>query len=262
MKAVLLGPVLIVLYFLRVWYARASLKKRLRALGCEQPPAVHSWLPFLGLDFLSARSRHTKSHNWLEFSKVYFSRPNLKTFQLNILNKSIIYTIDPENLKAIHITNFRAWGIPPNRRDRVVPLIGNGVFTKDGPGWTRSRKLLRPSFERSQLTNVSFLEVHAQDLLSRIPTDGSPVDLQKLFYRFTMHTAAEFLLGDRLGDTQALEDEFEAAFDRCLKKIGGAGSFMSFVKKADPQYERDRKLVHGMFFFGPFREAHRFSTLN
>ena len=226
---------------------KAPLRRRMRQLGCEPAPNDRPWLPLFGIDFLVARSRHVRNHTWLEYSKRYFSSLGFKTFNLDILNRTILYTIDPENLKAIHVTHFKSWGIPPSRRARVVPLIGDGIFTQDGHGWTQSRKLLRPSFERSQLSNLAFLEEHVQDLVRNIPTDGSIVDLQKLFYRFTMNSASEFLLGDSLAASSALEEGFETAFDRCLGKVGGAGKFMSFGSKADEAYERDRRFVHGEF---------------
>ena len=225
--------------------ARLRLKNRMLEKNCEAAPSLQPWLPFFGIDFLAAKSREITKRNWLDFSKSYFTHPYLKTFQLNLLNKSILFTLDPENIKIIHATNSRSWGIPPVRQQRVAPLIGDGVFTKNGADWAHSRKLLRPSFERSQLNDLSFLETHVQDLLLKVPRNGSPVDLQGLFNTLTMRTAGEFLLGDQPGDSSSLQDEFSASFDRCLSKVGGAGTFMAFAKRTDLQYERDRRLVHG-----------------
>lgn len=227
------------------------LRRRMRHLNCKPPPSDRPWLPLFGIDFLLTRSRNVKCHTWLEYSKHHFLSLSLKTFQLNILDRSIIYTIDPENLKAIHVTQFKSWGLTPSRKQRVVPLIGEGVFTTDGHGWTQSRKLLRPSFERSQMENMlSFLEEHVRDLIRSIPKDGTAVDLQKPFYRFTMNSASQFLLGDSLGAADALEEGFGEAFDRCLSTVGGAGKFQSFASQKDVQYERDRCFVHGEFLEG------------
>ena len=57
-----------------------------------------------------------------------------------------------------------------------------------------------------------------QKLISCIPTDGSTVDLQELFHKFTMDTSTDFLMGtgtDCLGGDKAA-DKFAVTFDQCL----------------------------------------------
>ena len=236
-------------YFYQRVLTGANPRRRIQKLGCKPVPRERNWDPVFGLDFLVKRVNQVKNHSWLEFTHRHFESLGLATCQLNILGRRLLFTIDPENLKAIHVSNFKSWGIPPNRRKRVVPFIGDGIFTNDGHAWTKSRKLLRPSFERSHLNELSMIERHTQDLMRQIPTDGSTVDLQVLFYRFTMNSATDFLLGDSSGAGFTFGNDFEAAFDRCLNKVGGAGRFLTLGTSRDIQYENDLKFVHGQSGF-------------
>lgn len=73
--------------------------------------------------------------------------------------------------------------------------LGKGVFTTDGPFWAHSRSVLRPQFEKHQVSEISQFEPHVQRLFENIPTDGSTVDLQDLFHKLSMDTSSEFLSG-------------------------------------------------------------------
>lgn len=234
-----------ILYRLYYEFTVGSTRRlRMREHGCEPVPTVFNREPLLGLQFILTRSKQVKKHNWLGFTQKHFASLGLNTCQINVMGKQIFYTIEPENLKTIHSSNFKIWGIPPNRKKRVVPLIGDGVFTNDGHEWTLSRKLLRPSFERSNITDLSIFERHVQQLVQAIPTDDSTIDLQVLFYRVTMNSATDFLVGDSSGTSFSFGDEFEAAFNRCLNKIGGGPA--AATGRKDNQYEKDLKFVHGM----------------
>ena len=233
--------------FLRRVGAAMALRRKRKAHGCQAVVRTPGWDPILGIDFLLQRTRNVKKHTWLAFTSQHFQSLGRNTCLLNILGKKVIFTIDPDILKAVHQTNFKSWGITPNRRARVVPFIGEGIFTNDGAHWQQSRRLLRPSFDRSRMVDVTTLERHMQELIQAVPTDGSTVDLRRLFHRFTMNSATGLLFGNEAGFV--FGDEFETAFDRCLGKIGGGGKMMTLGAAKDPEYERDVKFVHGRCCF-------------
>lgn len=225
--------------------AGIKLHRKAAIHGCEPVSGTGNKDPFLGIDFLLERTRNVKQHTWLDYTYKRFTKRGLYTVELNMLGTKILYTTEPENLKVVHHTNFKSWGITPNRKKRVVPFIGEGIFTNDGQPWQHSRKLLRPSFDRPQLDILDSLDRHTQILLGSISNDGLTVDLRGLFHRFSMNVATDFLLGDSSGAGFTFGTEFEEAFDRCLNKIGGGGKMMILGPSKDPQYERDVKFVHG-----------------
>jgi hypothetical protein len=55
--------------------------------------------------------------------------------------------------------------------------------------------MLRPSFHRSEIRDLSTLEEHVGNLITCLPKDGQVVDLQALFLRLTNDTIFESLLG-------------------------------------------------------------------
>ena len=63
--------------------------------------------------------------------------------------------------------------------------------------------MLRPSFAREQIADLATFERHIEQLYQLIPEDGSTVDLQDLFFRFTMDSATEFLFGQSVGSLKS-----------------------------------------------------------
>lgn len=82
------------------------------------------------------------------------------------------------------------------------PLLGNGIFTQFGHQWKHSREMMRPQFTRDQVSDLELEERHVQNMMSaldaRMRSDGwtDVVDLQDLFFRLTLDSATEFLLGE------------------------------------------------------------------
>lgn len=100
-------------------------------------------------------------------------------------------------------------------------LLGRGVFTTDGAFWAHSRSMLRPQFEKSQVADLQQFETHLSDLLAHIPEDGSTVDLQELFHRFTMDTSTEFLTGTSADSLKDEKSEEARKFVECFE-LGNA----------------------------------------
>lgn len=75
------------------------------------------------------------------------------------------------------------------------PLLGKGIFTTDSKEWETSRALVRPNLVKAQISDLSKLEKHVNQLLAHVPKDGSTVDLQDLFFDLSFDTSSELLLG-------------------------------------------------------------------
>jgi len=117
------------------------------------------------------------------------------TIQIRNLNRDFIITIEPENVKAVLSTKFNDFSLGNLRTLTMEPVFGNGIFTSDGKSWEHSRAMIRPSFTRQQVGDLSTYEHHFQNMVAHIPKDGQTVDLQELFFRLTMDSATEFLFG-------------------------------------------------------------------
>lgn len=103
------------------------------------------------------------------------------------------------------------------RRQIFFPLLGDGIFTQDGAAWKHSREMLRPQFARHQYQDLDILREHVDSLISCIRASDQYVDLQPLFFRFTLDTTSAFLFGESIyslkSNQSAQELEFASNFD-------------------------------------------------
>lgn len=81
--------------------------------------------------------------------------------------------------------------------------------------------MIRPSFSREQVADLDKFETHMQELLELIPEDGSTVDLQALFHRYTLDSSTDFLFGRSIGSLAPGQSEKDAMFARNLEIAQG-----------------------------------------
>ncbi|GME24196.1 n-alkane-inducible cytochrome P450 [Neofusicoccum parvum] len=162
-----------------------------------------------------------------------------------------IDTIDPENVEAILSTQFKEFGLGV-RRATFFPLLGDGIFTQDGRAWKHSRELLRPQFTENRAENFAQIQEAVENLVSLIP-EGRPVDLQPLFFRFTLDTTTFLLFGESIGSlhpksaelTASKESDFAEAFtvaQDCLAQRGRLGDLYWLI--GGPRFWKACNIVH------------------
>ncbi|KAI9776572.1 MAG: hypothetical protein M1839_009476 [Geoglossum umbratile] len=196
----LLALLLLRLLYSAVSKSRTNAKFKSFALAnhCEEPPLQQTALPY-GLDRF-AKFLVFKGDILDEFIRKQYSTVGW-TYKFHGLAGDVICTTDPQNLQALLSLRFADFELGSKRRKNFADLLGNGIFTADGPEWEHSRAFLRPQFSREQVSDLDATERHVQNLFRAIePTDEGmwtkEVDLQQLFYRFTLDAATEFLFGE------------------------------------------------------------------
>ena len=97
------------------------------------------------------------------------------------------------------------------RRQVMFPFFGDGIFTQDGLSWKHSRELLRPQFAQEQYEDLEVFCGPVDDLINALPNRGI-VDLQPLFFRFTLDTTTAFLFGESVNSLRAPESTSETTF--------------------------------------------------
>lgn len=83
------------------------------------------------------------------------------------------------------------------------PLLGHGIFTQEGASWKHSRELLRKQFVRTQYQNLDRFREHVDNLLACLPSSNGVVDLQPLFFKFTLDTTTALLFGQSVFSLKA-----------------------------------------------------------
>ncbi|CAG8957827.1 hypothetical protein HYFRA_00000167 [Hymenoscyphus fraxineus] len=153
------------------------------------------------------------------------------------------------DLRHFHLTKeeladqIQDYGFGP-RREVFDPLLGNGIFTQDGAPWKHSRELLRKQFVRAQYRNLDNFREHVDNLLAQIPFD-TVVDLQPLFFSFTLDTTTAFLFGTstyslRAGINQGTENKvFADSFSIAQGGLSTRFRIIPFHKLYRPKWFRE-----------------------
>jgi len=79
------------------------------------------------------------------------------------------------------------------------PLLGEGIFSQDGPAWKQSRELIRRQFVRIRKKTPQSFAPHVDVLLARIAegvTDDPRIDLKPLMFEYTLNTTTALLFGE------------------------------------------------------------------
>ena len=92
------------------------------------------------------------------------------------------------------------------------PFLGDSIFTTDGEAWHYSRQLMRPQFVKDRISDLDIFEKHVEKLMSHINGQGEEVDIANLFYRLTLDSTTDYLLGESVNSLDDPQTEFASAF--------------------------------------------------
>nr|QWK52344.1 cytochrome P450 96A2-3 [Isatis tinctoria] len=151
------------------------------------------------------------------------------TFQFKgpwLAGMDMLLTADPANIHHILSSNFSNYIKGPGFQD-VFDVFGDGIITTDSELWKNLRKSYQAMLhhQRFQRFSMSTLESKLTDglipLLDHFAKEGTTVDLQDVFGRYTFDTILILITGS---DPKSLsiemhEDEFAKALDDVGKGI-------------------------------------------
>lgn len=236
-----LGFVYVCSSLITAW-KRASFAK---VHGC-QPPRQTAQIPFvLGFDMVLTFKKLLKDGMFMETSNRLLEE-NGGTFCMKLGGAKPVWTLEPENVKAILVSKAEDFDIPWMRIKAFQPVSGDSTFSSKGAVWSHGRALLRPCFTKLQISNFDIYEKNFKKFSKLIPRDGSTVDLQELFKRFTLDTASEILFGESVNslDEDGPIREISEAFDYASKEVfarSNLGLFIFFYW--NPNFTRACKLL-------------------
>ncbi|KXT06369.1 hypothetical protein AC578_9095 [Pseudocercospora eumusae] len=213
---------------------------------CQDPPTLDTGRWPFGLELITKAFRAASEQRLLRLMLDIVENTG-PTFEQKLLGSRGIDTVDPVNIEALLSKQFTDFGLG-ERRLVFWPLLGDGIFTQDGKFWEKSRGLLRPAFQNRDQSMIQIRE--AADNVVNAITSGCMIDLQPLFFRFTLETTSYLLFGQRIEAVNAEEagdvDSFAAAFDSgqdYLAKRGRLGGLYWLIDGFD--FRRQCKIVHG-----------------
>lgn len=256
-KSVLLS--LVVVFTLWRIYRQVDESIRLRRLGSRAPKVV-SRLPF-GLDVVIKQVEATMKYKNLEsFLDVLKPSTNYNV-EGRLLGRRLIFTADPENIKAILATQFSDYGKGEPFHQEWKEFLGDSIFATDGQAWHASRQLLRPQFSRERISDLHTFESHIGTLFKAIANGGAlngpqqqvdieagngrPLEISDLFFRYTLDVSTSFLLGKDVQSLTNPREVFAEAFNevqRIQSIKARAGPLQSLVPHGS--FRRGLKVVN------------------
>lgn len=134
MLAIIAG--LIALYFVLVrpaynYFRHAANARRLH---CKPPHSRVNKLP-LGIDYIRRLNAADKRDMIPEEVNTIFEEQGTFSFQHWIGGKRQLFTVEPRNLQALLATQFTDFETSAAREGSFAPLLGQGIFTANGPAW-------------------------------------------------------------------------------------------------------------------------------
>lgn len=241
--------------FFKVVVAGVQTESKIKKLG-GHAPIFKSKLPF-SMDLIYNAIWYQKRNRDVEAWEVFFDTAGHKerkhNVELYVFGRRVIMTADEENLKAILATQFNDFGKGPRFHElwleflgdgkeqdvrvlRASPLTRPGIFNADGEVWHQSRQLLRTQFLKDRVSDLETFEDHSQTLLPMLQANGvgQPIDLDDLFFRFTLDAATDFLFGSSVDSLHTPTQKFADAFtevQRVQIVMARAGPFKNLVDK-------------------------------
>ncbi|KAE8347206.1 hypothetical protein BDV24DRAFT_173118 [Aspergillus arachidicola] len=180
--------------------------------GCEPPPELPTRWPF-GLDRIKERWTSNAEGQLLAFlcSVAEHYEPGNSLSQYLLLGPRAFHVLRPENVDAILSTNSKVQKGNPNllsshktiivlrlwlgaRREIFAPLLGNGIFTQEGPAWKHSRYLIGRQFSQIKSRSLEHFREHVDNLIARLPLNVV-IDLQPLFFDLTLDITTALVFG-------------------------------------------------------------------
>ncbi|KAG2416578.1 cytochrome P450 52A12 [Aspergillus terreus] len=224
----------------RLYQQRKFAKARQCLPPREGAAGLFGITPFIRL------AKAVREKRWVEYIADQYSI-NGTTFSQAMLGQRMISTIDPENLKAILATQFNDFSLGTRHRE-FYPLLGDGIFTLDGAGWSHARGLLRPQFTRDQVADLDLMNGHVSRLIELVPKDRSTFDIQHLFFLLTIDSATHFLFGESVNSmgSGVLEKSavggaqgFAEAFNTAQDYLASRSRAMKFYWMVNPKEFKD-----------------------
>lgn len=241
--------ILLLVYSIRFsqqFMRRRQIASRNKCLPCPVYPQKD---PIFGIDSHIETIQGFRSNHYLDLVIARHARFG-PTFSYGLFGVSTISTCDPGVMKCVLSSHFKDFSNGDLRSKSVAPLLGRGIIAADGEEWHRQRALIRPSFVRAQVTDLSVFERHATRLIDAIEREGCSVDAQHLVEQMILDANTEYLFGESTSlltgraspSALVLNDALNYALEGVIYRLR-LGRLM-FLHR-DPKFWNACKTVHG-----------------
>ncbi len=179
---------------------------------------TYGFVPFFGNFFGLLANRH-RTWDWI--ADIANGPMRGKTWQMSVPNSPIIIQAAPSEqiTKLVLKDHFENYLVSKRRMEWTHELFGNGIFGSNGKEWLVQRKAASNIFTlrllRDGMTPV-FVEhcMTVVKVLKETAKKGGAIDLQDVFFRFTMQSFCQIAFGEDLDCLSSPEQHpFAKSFD-------------------------------------------------
>ncbi|KAF2711343.1 cytochrome P450 alkane hydroxylase-like protein [Pleomassaria siparia CBS 279.74] len=184
--------------------------RRISRLGARAPLRT-TYLPY-GIDFIVETLSYMVKDMNLDIWRHTFNKYGNGGYTIEMVGaERILLTAEPENIKAILATQFKAYGKGAAFHDDWHEFLGDSIFTTDGDQWHNSRQLIRPQFIKDRVSDLDIFEEHSQTVMELLGGNRE-VNFLDVMFRYTLDAATHFLLGRSVNSLAQPQVAFANAF--------------------------------------------------
>lgn len=184
---------MISVYIYRKLKAYSTFKAAKIQHGCQRPPRYPHRDPIWGYDLYSERAKATQRGQMMKLYEGHFDLYG-KTFEEQFFDTKIINTMEAANIQQVTALSFHDYGKSASRNSSTSAFLGRGIFSEDGSFWKYSRDLVKPTFSRSEISDVSSVGEFVDRMLELIPRDGASIDMQPVMHNLVRREPQVHLL--------------------------------------------------------------------
>ena len=231
---------------LKLYLARRKFQQENR---CLPPPRLPQIDRVFGIDTMLQNVGSWKRKQYLPLQKVRYDTIG-HTFSGRVAGNSMLFTIEPENFKAIFADKFEDFDVGWQRLRAMRPVLGEVLITSDGALWHHQRNLLRPAFNRRQISDYRFLQQDLDEFIAKVPRDGSTINLAPLFKTLGYNAATRLLFDEPMA---TLNPEFNSKPERFTEAVRETNRGMEIrlrtgrllpLMPRDHAFEAAREVLH------------------
>lgn len=165
-------PFILLVYVSSRLVSSRAARKTINQHVCEPPS---SYPQAKESELVKARTDATGNGSLMDLYMEHFGLYG-KTWEEHFLGAKIINTMEARNFQQVTALAFQDWGKASTTHS--TPFFGKGIFFMNGAEWKHARELVRPTFSKTEVSDVELIGRHVDRLIDMIPRDGSTIDLQ------------------------------------------------------------------------------------
>ncbi|KAF9697072.1 hypothetical protein EKO04_005147 [Ascochyta lentis] len=187
--------------------------QQLNALG-SKAAAYPAKLPF-GVDVLYKLVRHMLQDTFFDFTRELLDNAG-RTVELNVPGGRLLFTDNVDNIKAIQFTQFGDFGKGERTHRIWKNILGDSVFSTDGPLWVKNKDELRPHLAKSRSNDLEITEKHTQRLFDHF-RQAKPLEVYDVIDRHQLDIVTDIFYGESTNSLVDNEQPFRDAMDTMLR---------------------------------------------